>query len=222
MLNALIHCYLYCKATGTKVSDLPKNLRMLVQGDDNALVGKKKVDYKKGMKRLGFKAETKHRANLYDVSFCSARFVPVVNGSLLLPIIPRVVNKFGTFPTNKLIPYEDMCSTAAKGMYNTLSFIPSLKQWLDKIIQKSPEAEVAQLKQQEWQVWCARPVDPSPETWVWLDKYYLGFPDVIKEDNIQMDRFLELGTDAPTLFYTGLDPVLEYQSDGNGLISPSL
>jgi hypothetical protein len=171
------------------------------------------------MLKLGFKAETKHRQHLYDVSFCSARFVPVKDSTVLLPIIPRVINKFGTFPTNKLLDYDSMCSTAAKGMYNTLSFIPSIKNWFDKMIQKKPESVVGTF--QEWQVWCANPVNPSEDTWVWLDKYYYGMPSEISDNNIEMDRFLELGTDAPTLFYKGLDPVVEYQSDERGLITLS-
>lgn len=217
ILNALLHCYIYQRATGITIKQIPQHLQMIVQGDDNALVAKHQVDYKKIMEKLGFKAETKHREHLYDVSFCSARFTPVSNGAVLLPNPSRVYMKFGTFATNKLINYEELCSVSAKGLYNTLSFIPLFKNKFDKCIALCPNAK--ERKMDEWQVWCNKPVKPSPETWVWLDKYFMGIP-LSEKETIPMERFLELGTDAPTLYFKTIDPKHSIQSDNNGLVCP--
>jgi len=221
ILNALLHCYMCCKAMNCSAEQLPRLVKMMIQGDDNALVCKERVDFAKIMKKLGFKAETKHRENLYDVCFCSARFVPVEGSAVLLPLPARVLNKFGTFATNKNMPYNELCAVSAKGLYNTFSFIPLFKQMFDACIKACPKisktGEFIQARMAEWQIYCSRPIKPSPETWVWLYKYNLGFPASL-ESTVAMERFTELGTDARTLFYKSIDPVIDIISNSRGLV----
>lgn len=190
--NALIHLFSFIadkhglnfdrEATKEGLRDCAQ----IVMGDDNALFCKRKVDFAKWMSRFGFRSETLHRKNVWETGFCSSRPLPFAGGEVKLIPNPVVVAcKFGTYCTNKTVPIADLKATSAKGLYNSLSFLPCVKRIFDKAISAGVVIEGAlarRILRSEYQPWCSRPSIPTPLTlallkeWIWcLD--FLGSDD---------------------------------------------
>jgi len=197
MLNVLFHAFIYLKQHNLTIKNLETHMRQMVAGDDNVICCKLPCDFKAGMLKLGFKSTCIERHNIWDVSFCSARFLRVKGGTVLCPNFARVLMKFGTFATNLDCDYNELCAVSAKGLYKSLSFIPCVKSIFDEFIGIDTSKTVIKGGVYKDALWNSKMVEPSDETW--FDLYMqFGF-DVrkVKPESKLLVHLFRLNTDAP-------------------------
>jgi len=200
IINGVMHLVAYMRIKNYTFDKAFRSMRMLVQGDDNVLFHTgPKVEWKGTLAKLGFGAEAKYRDNLFDVGFCSGRFLPVKDGVILSPRPGRVLMKLGVFVTAGTNKVEDLLGPACVGALYNLHHVPGVPALLGRHIKKG----VRRIKPKEWEVWLEKKHECVPETKFWLDRHYHLWPedcDIDKEINAHWERIFEVDTDGPMVW----------------------
>lgn len=197
ILNVLFHAFIYSDEHNIPIKELDKHLAQMVAGDDNVLSVKLKCDFKSGMKRLGFKSVSTYKGNLWEVDFCSAKFLSVEGGTVLCPNFVRVLMKFGTFSTNVLTDYNELCAVSAKGLYNALSFIPCVRAIFDQYINIDTSKTVIGGGKYDYRLWNSRKTVPNRMTWFELDMQYGIDVRKLVYGSVMLSNIFQLHSDAP-------------------------
>lgn len=98
IINGLVHAYIICKHTGWSVDVMKRRVKMVLQGDDDTMVGPglHKVPFKKEMLKLGFKADAIKRMSLDETEFCSCfHYSHSSTEHYLVPKLGRLLPKLG-------------------------------------------------------------------------------------------------------------------------------
>jgi hypothetical protein len=144
IINGLSHLYLYCKWTGRTVHSASFTMRMLLQGDDNAMRHLEQVEFpwKEGMAGLGFDSEAIYRQSFEQLEFCSSRLYNTTSGYVFGPKPGKVLAKLGYIinpPIN--VSKESMLKGVALGLQKSCNHIPPLKTVIMKILQLTEKHE---------------------------------------------------------------------------------
>jgi hypothetical protein len=202
ILNAMMHIIIYSFHFNIDTRQAMREMRMIVQGDDNVLFHERShVPWKEWFAKFGFDAEPFYRDQVYDLNFCSARFLPVVDGIILSPNPGRVWMKFGVFAacTDAKSDLEEVASGAALGNLYNLHHVPGAKEYFAQYIKKGTTRD----KVLPWEIWLSKFHNPMPgETSYWLDKYNNGLWCDDWSDEYARERIFESNTDAPTLWFS--------------------
>ncbi len=198
ILNGLMHLFIYCHYHRLTVKQGMSELSQLLQGDDNVLAYKRWTPFDKLMNRLGFDSEFIQRKSPFEISFCSSYLLPFEGCWSFVPHPYRVALKFGVFVNQSPMLYADLRATSAKGLYNLLSWHPSIREMLDEAILGGK-----QLKQNrfEWELWNSRPLEATSETWVHVNRKWGPIPT----GQAGWHRVAEMATDGPTVHYSKTD-----------------
>lgn len=136
VINGLSHLYLYCKWTEKTVSEASKTIRMLLQGDDNALRHKEpqKFDWREGMASLGFDSTAIYRSSFDELEFCSNRLYNTSGGYVFGPKPGKVLAKFGYIinPPGG-VSRESMMRGVALGLESSCNHIPVLSKVINRV-----------------------------------------------------------------------------------------
>jgi len=132
----LFHVFLYCKYRNVTIDEAMVQLKMLVQGDDNAgaHVGKPDIPWQEGMGKLGFESKAVYRASPTDLEFCSMRLYPVDMGYVFGPKPGKVLAKFGYIINPPNVSRESLMRGIALGLRNQVDFIPPLRAVVDRVV----------------------------------------------------------------------------------------
>lgn len=97
VMNGLVHAYIYCKEAKVHPKKLFRKLRMVIQGDDNTLIGERmhRINFKKEMLKLGFAADAIKRNSLEETEFCSCFFMNNGDNITFVPKLGRLLMKLG-------------------------------------------------------------------------------------------------------------------------------
>jgi hypothetical protein len=140
VINGFAHLYLYCKWTRKSIQECRRThcIRMLLQGDDNALRHKELVQFpwREGMAALGFDSEAIYRKRQREVEFCSARIYETKDGPVFGPKPGRVLAKFGYIVNPPVdVTCHSMMRGIALGLQKSCSFIPPIKAVIDRVLE---------------------------------------------------------------------------------------
>jgi hypothetical protein len=209
ILNAVIHLYLYARYFKISCAEALSEVRMIVQGDDNLIFHPRKhVPWARLWEKMGFQAEPSYKDSIYDLSFCSARLMPVHDGVILSPNPVRVWMKFGVFAEwdfNNNI--NDVVSGSAIGNMINLYHIPGMADYFKQFISGTQRPRV-----EPWEIWLKKRHNPTPETLYFLDKYNMRWTsDWSTEAHTEMK--CELNTDAPTRWFKPLKYSSAFQDE---------
>lgn len=155
IFNAMFHLYIVWKEKGTSMSQMRCLLRMLVQGDDNAMSlpsSWKKIDFKKWMYLLGFKAKAVYRVRWIDVEFCSMRLYPVLEGWTFAPKVGKVLSKFGFFVDPPFINPKQLVRGTVLGLINGVSFIEPFNIVMTHLMKLTDGVKAIPFTREEWQM----------------------------------------------------------------------
>jgi hypothetical protein len=144
LINGFAHLFLVHKHTNLSCATILSRIRMLVQGNDNALVLPKhwRVNFKSGMLKLGFKAEALWRTDYDELEFCSNRMYKTSTGWVFGPKPGRVIAKFGYLVNPPpAVSRESMLKGICLGLYMSCHFIAPLKCLLDHTLRLCGDAE---------------------------------------------------------------------------------
>jgi hypothetical protein len=137
ILNGVMHAYLYCESTDCSFRNMQQQLKMLVQGDDNAMAhaSNKKIDWVAGMADFGFESEALYREHLYKLEFCSSRVYSTSGGPCFGPKPGKVLAKFG-YLSKKVarVSRESMMRGIALGLQKQVNFIPILRCLVEHVL----------------------------------------------------------------------------------------
>jgi hypothetical protein len=156
IMNAMLHMYIFCDHYGIIWETARKNIRMIIQGDDNLMTHTRSnyvPNWKKQMRRLGFDSISIYRDHFYDAEFCSMRLYPVAEGYCFGPKIGKVLSKCGYFidPPQDLDPRILVRGTVL-GMINNCSFLKPMEIFCEKILKLTNEVKNIPFKREEWQM----------------------------------------------------------------------
>lgn len=155
ILNGLMHMWAYCKLrdpgaiNGYSLRSALSEVRMLVQGDDNALRHPgERLDFGWLLKLLGFDCEAVYRDSFYDLEFCSNIMYGTDRGFLFGPKVGRVLAKFGYIinPPANIHPYQ-ILKGIALGFEQSSTYIPLLKALCDRVLTITRSWQAVQLKE---------------------------------------------------------------------------
>lgn len=151
LLNALLHLYCFVRGQAERKDifwdnrralkrltlEILRLIRMLVQGDDDLAAYHPSLRPRFDLLlKLGFKADNIHRNNIMEAEFCSCHMFRLKDGRLSFgPKMGRLLMKFLSFIEPPL--HENPLSMArgvAIGHYPAASYIPGLKQVLDRVL----------------------------------------------------------------------------------------
>lgn len=138
VLNGLMH--LFCiSVSGVEPADLPKVVKMLVQGDDNLLRHAPHLEVNWDLLlHLGFKCESIYRTGPEEAEFCSSRLYPVEGGYCFGPKLGRYLNKLLNFVNPPINTHPlSVVHGIALGMSATATYIPILRSVQRKLLEWS-------------------------------------------------------------------------------------
>ena len=121
--------------------------------------------------RAGFVSEPKIHEHPRDGSFCSQRFWPVAEGTILGPKIGRFLYKAGWTTSHEHSPQTHMRGVAL-GIANWTSGIPVVREYVDAILRLTSKVEATPIR--PWMKEAVRPHHASADTWSWLHRWYPG------------------------------------------------
>jgi len=176
IINGLSHLYLYCRWTGRSVLEARDSIRMLLQGDDNAMRHSESFEFpwREGMATLGFDSEAIYREKPEDLEFCSNRLYPVADGYVFGPKPGKVMAKLGYIinpPVN--VTRESMMRGVALGLQQNCHFIPPLHAVVKRILELTENHQAFFVKEfEEHKVNVARQHISTVETMLLLDNHY--------------------------------------------------
>lgn len=131
ILNVLLHLFIASRGS-TDISWLCRKIRMVAQGDDNALnhsLGYE-PNWRDSFCRLGFEAECIKRNSVWDCDFCSSFFVPAFTDRIQPVLVPkpgRVLAKLGCFLDLPItVRPEQALRGAVLGLMASISYCPLL------------------------------------------------------------------------------------------------
>jgi len=199
ILNACMHLSLYHDYTGKNIHEIKQSLRMLVQGDDNAMkhVEKDRFPWVRDMARLGFKSEAVYRKHAHLMEFCSNRLTPTSEGWTFVPKPGKVLSKIGYFiapPTN--VHPKSLVRGVAMGLYVAASASPPIRAYLDRLLTLTDGYDAFQPKFEEWKM-KYKVHTPNAATWAALYDVY-GW-DHERQRLFEQDlQHVQLGDDLDT------------------------
>jgi len=176
ILNVLIHLYILTDRGTIPLRNVRYTSKMIVQGDDNVTMHNRNMDFslwRQVFEELGFKAVTIARKSLDETEFCSSRFMPTVNGYILVPKFGRVLAKLGSFCNPpKGVDTQAMLKGVVLGLWNAMSFLPSIRQLFEKILEKTRNVKALRLRTGDWNAVVRKPIQIDPIISSWLSRTY--------------------------------------------------
>ena len=155
VMNGLLHLYIYCQHYGVSVAGARLSLRMLVQGDDNAMTFRQVVNlppFQNMMLQLGFKAEAIFRPCLGLVQFCSMRLTRCGEGWVFVPKAGRVISKLGFFVNPPDIDPLILVRGTALGLWEGCHQHPLMAAFLGRLLELTKGVEARPTRREEWQM----------------------------------------------------------------------
>jgi hypothetical protein len=140
MLNGLMHYFGYKRQLNLSTLQVTRQLRMMVQGDDNYGASKQRVDFRKIMLQFGFDSEAKYHDHPFKAEFCSMILYPVSNHSgvevwVFGPKPGKLLSKFAYFvDPPPLVDTRALLRGVALGLEQTCHFIPPIKVYIDVVL----------------------------------------------------------------------------------------
>lgn len=143
LINLFSHMYIFCKNTGLTPRETVGRFVMVAQGDDNAFShsGQDQIPWRRDMLALGFDSEATY-CGLEELDFCSMRMYQTDQGWVFGPKPGRVLCRFGyaiNRPAN--VTPAQYVRGVVKGQYQSGKFIPILKEFYDRLLLLTSEAE---------------------------------------------------------------------------------
>jgi len=135
--NALVHLYVYCRVHSITCEQALKEVRMLVQGDDNVFAypsWRPPIDFAAEMLKLGLVAKPILHRDLNNVEFCSSRIVHTNQGPCFAPKPGRVLSKLGYFVSPPNVHPHQLLRGVALGLMPGCQLVPPIKAVLDRIL----------------------------------------------------------------------------------------
>jgi len=175
LLNGLMHCYAFHRATGVAARNIHKHLVMLVQGDDNYILHRAKyhVDWPREMAKFGIKSEMEYYDSPYDVPFCSSRILDSQSGPRFTPNVGRLISRIAYFVQPPLnVSPESLVRGTALGLYNAVAHHPPARAYLQRLLQLTEGHEPYYSPVGDWKMRYPSAAESSPDTWADLDKWY--------------------------------------------------
>jgi hypothetical protein len=173
LLNGLLHYYAYKTNFKLKTREVMKQLKMIVQGDDNLGFATRKMDWQSWMARAGFSSEAINRSSIYEATFCSSRIYPTKDGLVMGPCPGKVLAKFGYFVDKPpQVTGKQLLRGSALGLYKQCHFIPPIKIYLDKVLEYTKGEKAYFTKRGDWMTRTEKLHDPCPQTYELLHKHY--------------------------------------------------
>ena len=139
IINGLIHLYIYDESRPKyTLSQNLASIKMVVQGDDDTMVGADlhSVPFKKKMLRFGFKADCIKRKSLSHSEFCSSWYVEDSTGNCsFYPKPGRLLAKFG-YATQRptTVSKRSWLRGAAKGNLYTFPNDPIIQAIMHRVL----------------------------------------------------------------------------------------
>jgi len=174
IINGCMHIFLYHDFTGKTMEEIKKSIRMLVQGDDNALnhVEQNTFDWVSGMAKFGFSSEAIYRNDPNMLQFCSNRLIPVKGGWNFVPKVGKVLSKIGYFvnPPPNVDPISLVKGTAL-GLMVACSPNPILTSYLKRILHLCGDATPYASRFEDWKMNYSH-TPPTEDTMLALEQVY--------------------------------------------------
>lgn len=174
ILNGCMHLSLYNHYTGKTVAMIRESLRMLVCGDDNAMVHTESEHFPwvADMARFGFASEALYRSKPHFVEFCSNRLTPTSQGWTFVPKPGKVMSKLGYFiDPPKDVSNHSLLRGTALGLIKACSPSPPLTAYLNRILDITKTAPDWSPPVEEWKLEYDYS-SPSIDTWAALYDVY--------------------------------------------------
>jgi len=154
ILNVLMHLFIISTSLRWTIDETLANVRMLAQGDDNALVYNStiRIDFNAQMLLFGFKSEAKYRDTLYDLEFCSCRYYETHGLAVFAPMPGKVLSKLMYFIDPPAVSSAALIRGVALGLYPSCGFIEPIKLYLDKYLKETRGVTPIFVKQEEWKL----------------------------------------------------------------------
>jgi len=156
VINGLMHLFCIFKG-GVSIEDLCRVVKMLVQGDDNAMRHSPFINPDWSLiYRLGFRADNIYRKSELELEFCSSRLYPVDDGKdgyCFGPKIGKLLNKFLCFINPPLNVHP--CSVArgvAMGLQLVATYVPLIANLVDRVLWLTRGHSVYYDRQQDWKM----------------------------------------------------------------------
>jgi len=149
ILNGCMHLWAYCNLSGKPVASALREIKMIIQGDDNVLRHPgEKLDFKWFLLQLGFDCEAKYCDSVYDVEYCSNVMYETDFGFLFGPKLGRVLTKMGYFinPPLNMDPLGILRGVAL-GLEHVSTYIPLLQTVVERILELTWDRPAIYLKE---------------------------------------------------------------------------
>jgi hypothetical protein len=200
IINGGAHLFLYCKATGKTVHQAKLTLKMLLQGDDNALAHRDtmKIPFQSGMAELGFDSKASYKT-LDTLEFCSNRVYATDQGYVFGPKPGKVLAKFGVIINPPAgASQNELMRGIALGLKKQTAFIAPLKTVVDHVIRltKGSEAKYVSrwMRDQEYTIKTLGDYKSTEETTYQLELQY-GWTVEMQEEWERYIGSLKFGDD---------------------------
>ncbi len=206
IINGMAHMFLYCRFTGRHPKFIRGFIRMLLQGDDNALCHKErqKFPWVPFMAELGFEAEALYRDTPELLEFCSMRLYMTGEGWVFGPKPGRVLAKLGFVvnpPVN--VDLKSLLKGIVLGLRVTAHYIPPLRAVIDRVLELTEDVkELSKGQMHKFDKWqqhkmTSKMRHTEGETMVTLNMVYDW--DYVDQANLERDlRNMQLGDEWPT------------------------
>jgi len=218
--NGCIHAFIFVThnqlISKDTVKQSFKKLKMVVQGDDNALRHLPisiKIDWKTCMLKMGFKADAIKRDNLLDMEFCSNKVYYTDQGLCFGPKPGKVLSKIGYFVNLPNICRNQLMRGVALGLKPSCNFIPPINAYLDRILELTEGSDSVKQRNDEWKL-TGTYANYVPETYLTLINNYSWCPNDQalwekqlstwqfgeKIDNDKLDYMMNCDTSGPKIY----------------------
>lgn len=135
IINGLMKLFLYARYTGATAEEIKRDVRMLVQGDDNLMRhAGKALDFSADMLKLGFESVCIVRDGLGTAEFCSQRLTLTGKGWRFVPKAGRVLAKMCTFINPPCSSGAGLARGVALGFLAGASHCPPLRAVCNRIL----------------------------------------------------------------------------------------
>lgn len=170
ILNGLMHVFCLHQA-GMTFQSMRRNLRMLVQGDDNLLRHPSNiiVDWDI-LLQLGFKADNIYRNGPHDAEFCSSRLYPIATGYCFGPKIGRLLNKLLCFNNPPNVHPLSIARGVALGM-QSYDYVPFVKEMVAMILKQCGDVD-PYFQVEDWKMQYTKQIPDVPSCNWMLDEVY--------------------------------------------------
>jgi len=156
--NAMVHVHSYCVMHNINYKQMlaSNNVKMLVQGDDNALsVVGPAPDFGAALLNYGFEAKFIRRPEPLKLEFCSNRLYPVASGYVFGPKPGRVMAKMGYVinpPSKRTVPPKSMVRGMALGLMPACYHIEPMRIYIERLLELTEGHEAYFGRDEEWKM----------------------------------------------------------------------